>query len=478
MIFSGWTNPLALLQLELIQRDYEGHPVPEDLKQQVAALDDEKDAMNFEAVDILYKALDKLPRDPKFTYVQPNDLEGIRRERPDGPRQLGGLAEIDLLDKFHGAWTGRAVGCALGKPVEGIGIMGRQGMRGRKAIRTYLENRQHWPLDYYFSGVDAGDDLQIGCPLSQRENIAFMEPDDDIHYTLVALRVLEDYGPGFKWRDVASVWNQSLPYSAICTAEAQAIMNYNNAVPKKARSDWVTPEYTSINRNPYREWIGAQIRADGWGYACAGNPELAAEFAYRDACWTHRANGIYGEMMFAAIMAAAFVVSDPIELIDIGLSEIPRNSRLAEACRAALAQAPVCGDSWATSGAGPQATPKAPAVGHFHAYMDWVEEHYGDLSGVHTVNNALVVIGSMIFGQMDFHQSVCRSVEGGWDTDCNGATCGSIVGIANGSTALDSTLIAPLNDTIRPNVIGFQEISMTELAERTLKVHRTIVANG
>ena len=352
MIFTGWETPLTLLGHELIQRDYEGHTVPEDLKEKVAAFDDEKDAMNFEAVDTLYRALDQLPKDQAFAYVQPNDLESIRKERPDGPRQLGGIAETDLLDRFHGAWTGRAAGCALGKPVEGMGILGQRGMGGRQAIRTYLENRLHWPLDYYFSGADAGDNLRIGCPQSQRENIAFMEADDDIHYTLVALRVLENFGPDFKWRDVATVWNTSLPYYAICTAEAQAIMNYNNAVPRKAPSDWVTPEYTSTNRNPYREWIGAQIRADGWGYACAGNPELAAAFAFRDACWTHRANGIYGEMMFAATMAAAFVVSDPIELINIGLSEIPRNCRLAEACRAALAQVPDCDG--------------------FHGYMDWV----------------------------------------------------------------------------------------------------------
>jgi len=458
MIFTGWEGPLTLLQLELIQRDYEGHPVPEDLKEQIAALDDEKDAMNFRAVDTLYRALDKLPKDPKFTYVQPSDLEGIRRERPDGPRQLGGLAEADLLDKFHGAWTGRAAGCALGKPVEGMGIVGQQGMNGRKAIRTYLENRQHWPLDDYISGADAGDKLQIHCPLSQRENIAFMEPDDDIHYTLIALRVLENYGPDFTWRKVAATWNLSLPYYAICTAETQAILNYNNAVPRKVVSDWVTPEYTSTNRNPYREWIGAQIRADGWGYACAGNPERAAEFAFRDACWTHRANGIYGEMMFAAIIAAAFVVSDPVELVNIGLSEIPQNSRLAEACREALAQVPNCQD--------------------FERYMDWVEEQYGDLHGVHTVNNALVVIGSFIYGQTDFHQSICRSVEGGWDTDCNGATCGSIVGAVSGAGQLESRLVSPLNDTIKPSVIGFQEVSMAELAERTLKVHQQVADSG
>jgi ADP-ribosylglycohydrolase len=458
MIFTGWDTPLKLVKAEVVQKEYEGIPVPDDLKERVAALDDEKDAMNFDAVDSLFEALDKLPGDPEFSYVQPNDLESIRKERPDGPRQLGGIPDADLLDKFHGAWTGRSVGCALGKPIEAMGIRGQLGMSGRKAIRTYLENRQHWPLDDYISGADAGDDFTLYCPQSQRENIAFMEPDDDIHYTLIALRVLEEFGPEFTWRKVAHTWNNSLPYNAICTAETQAILNYNKAVPRKAISDWVTPEYTSTTRNPYREWIGAQIRADGWGYACAGNPERAAEFAYRDACWTHRANGIYGEMMFAAIIAAAFVVSDPIELINIGLSEIPQNCKLAEACRAAMTQAPDCQE--------------------FDVFMDWVVEHYGDLHGVHTVNNALVVIGSMIFGQMDFHQSICRSVEAGWDTDCNGATCGSIVGAVSGAQSLKSGLVAPLNDTIRPSVIGFQDVSMTELAERTLKVHQKVNGCG
>ncbi len=455
MIFTGWGTPLELLRMEVVQCDYEGRTVPEALREEFISLWDEKEYMNFDAVDILYKKLEQLPRDPDFGYVQPNDLEGIRKERPDGPRQLGAAREADLLDKFHGAWTGRAAGCALGKPVEHMGIRGQLGMRGRKAIRTYLENRKHWPLDYFFSGADAGDKLTVFCPQSQRENIAYMEPDDDIHYTLIALGILEKTGPDFGWRDVANFWNSSLPYNVICTAESQAILNYNNAVPRASNfrdaSDWVTSDYTSSNRNPYREWIGAQIRADGWGYACAGNPELAAEFAFRDACWTHRANGIYGEMLFAAIIAAAFVVNDPIELVGIGLSEIPKNCKLAEACRQGLNAASENDD--------------------FHGYMDWVEEHYGELHGVHTVNNALVVIGAMIFGHMDFHQSICRSVEGGLDTDCNGATCGSITGAVVGATAIDSSLVPPLNDTIRPSVIGFQEITMTALAERTLQVH-------
>ncbi|HBO15638.1 MAG TPA: ADP-ribosylglycohydrolase family protein [Porticoccaceae bacterium] len=459
MIFTGWESPLQLLKMEVVQRAYEGYVVPIALKEHITQLDDENDAMNFEAVDGLFSELAKLSKDPNFTYSQPNDLVNIRKQRPEGPRQMGGLKEADLLDKFHGAWTGRAAGCALGKPVEHMGILGQQGMRGRKAIRTYLENRCQWPLNDYFSGADAGDAFTLFSPQSQRENITYMEPDDDIHYTLIALAILEKVGPSFSWHDIATFWNSCLPYNAICTAESQAILNYNNAVPRRSDTttrSWVTSDYTSSNRNPYREWIGAQIRADGWGYACAGNPELAAEFAFRDASWTHRANGIYGEMLFAAIVAAAFVENDPYTLVAIGLSEIPKNSKLAEACRNALQQAQVHDD--------------------FEGYMDWVDAHYGDLNGVHTVNNALVVIGAMIFGQMDVHQSICRSVEGGLDTDCNGATCGSITGAAMGAKAMDSILVAPLNDTIRPSVIGFQEVTMSDLAERTLQVYRKVSA--
>ena len=364
MIFTGWESPLALLKYELVQLDYEGVVVPLEITNKVKDLDDETHKMDFDLVDKIYVELETLKVASSFKYDQPYALNDIKKARPAGPRKLDSISDADLIDKFHGAWTGRSVGCALGKPVEGMGIRGQKGLIGRAAIKQYLENRGHWPLDYYFSGEDVDDGFVVYCPNSQRENISFMEPDDDIHYTLIALAILEKYGAEFTWRHVAHTWNNCLPYNVICTAESQAILNYNNATPRSTVSDWVTPEYTSSNRNPYREWIGAQIRADGWGYGCAGNPELAAEFAYRDACWTHRANGIYGEMMFAAIIAAAFSVDDPVDLINIGLSEIPENCKLAEASRRALSEMDQTKD--------------------FYKYMDWVEAEFGELSGAYS----------------------------------------------------------------------------------------------
>lgn len=451
MLIAGYETPLRLLGHELVQLEYEGFKVPERAKELFGQLNPDSDDFNEIGIQRVRALLEKLPRNPEFHYVQPDDLETIRRERPDGPRKLKlGYGDDDLLDRLHGAWTGRAAGCALGKPVEGL---------ARLSIKRRLQALQHWELDYYFSGASVEGCTALGSEKSWRENIACMEPDDDIHYTLIGLKTLAEIGPDFMWFDVANVWNSALPYNKICTAETQAILNYNMSTSSsqagaRDRRPSTTPAFTSRNNNPYREWIGAQIRADGWAYACAGNPELAAEFAWRDAHWTHTANGIYGEMFAAAMIAAAFVERDPMTIVETGLSEIPANCRLAEDVRWALKTIPAC-----------------PS---FEAFMEMAELRFKGMSPVHTVNNAIIVVMSLFYGRMNPDRSICVSVMGGLDTDCNGATVGSIVGAASGRAGFGGRLAASLNDTVKPLVFGFQQVTMKELAERTLKIHKTV----
>jgi len=352
------------------------------------------------------------------------------------------------------------VGCALGKPSELIGL-GRDAAgnsNGRALVKRYLERRGDWPLSDYFSGRDLGDGLSLWCPQSQREQIAYMEPDDDIHYTLVALGCVEAHGPAFSWQHVAQYWLDHLPIYSICTAEAQAIENFQSRSTRPGDWHcWATPEFTRRHKNPYREWIGAQIRSDGWGWMCAGKPELAAELAYRDACWTHERNGIYGAMMFAAIQAAAFVEHDPVRLIEIGLSEIPAACRLAENTRRLLGWLERCPD--------------------FESCMDEVERALVGVYPVHTLDNALVCLLSLFYGKMSPDLSICTSVMCGHDTDCNGATVGSIVGAATGRKKLGGSLAGRLNDTIKPSMIGFAEVTMESLAARTLVQFRNVDAH-
>ena len=56
----------------------------------------------------------------------------------------------------------------------------------------------------------------------------------------------------------------------------------------------------------------------------------------------------------------------------------------------------------------------------------------------------------------------------------NVATCGPIVGAWAGSNQLTSPRVAPLNVTIKPLVIGLQEVTMAELARRKLRVSQNV----
>lgn len=452
-----WATPYEMLRVEFAQRADEGCRIPLALRERFGHLHPDHDAWNRGALDPIYQELEALEPCAELAAREPNELADIHALRPEGPRDLGWQPEeAEALDRFHGAWLGRASGCALGKPVEGMGMGRHEGrLCGRANIKRYLHNRGEWPLRDYFSGRDVGDGMQIGCQGSQREHICCMEPDDDIHYSLVGLHVVRKAGPAFTWVDVAQTWLHHIPYGAICTAETQAYYNYVSRSSRMGNDDGgplrrqlaATPAFTRRHWNPYREWIGAQIRSDGFAWCCAGKPELAAEFAWRDASWTHERNGIYGEMFCAAMQAAAFVEHDPRRLVAIGLSEIPAECRLARAVRQLL--------TWIEE------------LVDWEACMDRVEATYPTMSPVHTINNALICVLGLFAGGMDTVESPAIAVMAGLDTDCNGATVGSIVGAAAGSRAFRMDLAGRLNDTIRPNITLCREVTMTELAAQT-----------
>ncbi len=462
---AGSETPLGLLMMEMKQRRDEGVQIPPAFHQAVAALNPQQDAWNEDKVWPLYDELMAMPEDAALAANEPNDLAAIRSLRPGGPRDLHWTpCDAELLDRLHGAWTGRATGCALGKPVEGWGMSELDGKPdGRRRIKRYLEAMGAWPLrDFIPAGKAAG--LEMPSSPSTRDRIAFMESDDDIHYSLVGLGILESYGPDFNWRQVARYWLDHIPVTNIFTAEQQAILNLQNRTQcgwPEAPNYAATPQFTRRHRNPYREWIGAQIRADGFAWCCAGKPELAAEFAWRDASWTHERSGIYGEMMFAAIEAAAFVEHDPRQLVEIGLSEIPRDCRLARATRQMLEYIARRRD-WENCMAEVERL-----CAEISPDYRWGDRDIPGMHPIHTINNALICVLAMCCGRMDTLEAPAVAVMCGLDTDCNGATVGSIVGAAAGRAAFDNTLAGRLNDTIKARMLGFQDITMRELAERT-----------
>lgn len=417
-----------LVKDEIIQRSEEGAEAAGFMERWEQARDEEE-------LWQLYHELCALPIREDFAYGEPNDLDAIRASRDVGVRRFKmNICEEDLLDRLYGAWLGRVAGCMLGKPVEGWSY---------ERIRQYCEGANAWPLRNYLppesrSAPEGVPQPYTWCTLG---HFSYGERDDDTDYTVLGLHIFERHGAGFTTRHVGDAWLHLLPAYQTYTAERQAYINLVNELPL---------EQVPVYLNPYREWIGARIRADFWGYVAPGMPEKAAEFAYRDAALSHVKNGIYGEMFAAAMIASAFATQDVQQIIQAAAAEIPANSREAEMIRDCLLWRKEC-------------------RGWQEAYERLLNRYYGMYHPVHTVNNDAIVLNALLWGWPDYEQVVTIAVMQGMDTDCNGATAGSIWGAAFGAKQLPQKWIEPLHDRLVSAVFGFAENRISELAQNSLK---------
>jgi ADP-ribosylglycohydrolase len=278
-----------------------------------------------------------------------------------------------------------------------------------------------------------------------RGNIVRAVSDDDTNYTILGLIMVERHGHDLTTGYVGRMWHETLPYSHVCTAEHVAYANLVRGIE---------PPHTATYRNPFRQWIGAQIRCDAFGYCANGNAARAAAWAHTDAALSHTRNGIYGEMFFAALIAACTALSEIDGALDIALAEIPPKSRFAEMVR------------WMRE--------LREDERDWEAARDRIEDRYGHLHVVHTINNAAVVLLGLLWGESNFHKTVSRAVLAGWDTDCNGATAGSVFGALHGEAAIPAGYVRPLHDTLASSLAGFSEGSIFDYAERSLRAARSM----
>jgi ADP-ribosylglycohydrolase len=422
-----------LIKTELKQRREEGCDVDAIADRIAAALADGASEQMFSA---LYDELMALPVSDAFPYVEPSELAEIQAQRPgaDSPATFQWHDDI-ALDRIYGGWLGRAAGCCLGKPVEGW---------RRDRIEKYLSERNALPLSDYIPFAE--NMIAARLKPSTRGNIHCMDRDDDMDFPVLGLLALERKGNGTSARTIANTWVSRIPFAQTYTAEGVAYRNFTLGI-------W--PPQSAIYRNPFREWIGAQIRADIFGYVMPGRPAKAAALAFADASVSHDKNGIYGEMLVAAMVAAAFVSGSIDDIVNAGLAQIPARCRLAEAVRNTQQW---CRDELAG---------EAPA---WQQVWSQIEQHYGHYHGVHTINNAAVVVMSLYFGAEDYEAGIVSSVLAGWDTDCNAATVGSILGVKFGAKALPQKWTGVLNDRLLSDVRGEADNKISDLAARTVVV--------
>ncbi len=397
-----------------------------------------KDEIKKKLGDVLFDVVFSAGQRESYPYVEPSELEQIQLLRRGSDEPIPYDKEA-LRDKISGAWMGRTAGCMLGKTVEGI--------RTDELI-PFLKETGNYPMHRYIYRNDLKEDTASKYKFNFKsriyaDEIDGMPVDDDINYVVMAQLMIDKYGKNFTPYDVSRMWIASQGKDAYCTAERVAFCNFIKGY---------TPPQSAIYKNPYREWIGAQIRGDYYGYINPGNPRAAAEMAWRDASISHVKNGIYGEMFISAMLALAASTNALKEVIVGALNEIPPKSRLYEDVMSVVSDY--------ENGVSEKEV--------FKSIHEKYDEHTGH-GWCHTNPNAMIVAASLLYGEGDFGKTVCLAVQTGFDTDCNGATAGSVFGLAYGAVAIPEYWTKPFDGKLYTSIFGADKVMIDGCVERTLK---------
>lgn len=262
--------------------------------------------------------------------------------------------------------------------------------------------------------------------------------NDDITYELALLKAVEKCGKKVTSADIAEQWVALIPMG--WSAEDIALQNLKLGV---------FPPESGYRNNPYREWIGAQMRGAVCGMLYPGDPRNAARLAFMDGQISHHNNGVLGEVFNAVLTSLAYVMNDIHEIVATAISLIPRDSEYFSVVDFALDQA-IKASNWEEA---------------------WkvCEEKFGIYNWIHAYPNAAAEVIALWFGNNDFDETIHICAMEGYDVDCNAAQIGTVVAVASGKP-LASHWLDPIGDELITYMRGNEKLSIRELSKRTVEL--------
>lgn len=295
--------------------------------------------------------------------------------------------------KMLACWRGKAVGGTLGQTFEGL----------------------EGPLDADFyhpvpTGMVPNDDLDLqvlyACVLDQEP-----EPRVDRHRLARA------------WADhVAFPWNEY-------------------GVGMRNLAEGLQPPLTGSYDNWFTCGEGAAIRSELWACLAPGDPDLAAAYAYEDACFDHVGDGIVAAQLLARMQALAFEHHDAepqtlATILDQALAATDPTSGIAR----------VVSDvrRWHAEGL------------RWQAVRERIVAAYSgdDFTDVRP-NTGFVVLG--LLAGHDFAERILITNNCGFDTDSTTATVGALLAILD-PASIPARWLAPIGDdlVLNPEITGIE----------------------
>lgn len=243
-------------------------------------------------------------------------------------------------------------------------------------------------------------------------------PNDDLDIQLVWLDVLLDKGIYFTSSQLMEAWIEEYDYNF--GEYAYGRRNYLRGIKP--------PVSGSYGNDYYKTGMGCPIRSEVWGMICPGNPDLAAEYAYKDGILDHEGESVWAQQFLAAVEAEAFFEKNLMKLIQTGLNYVPTHSQLYECIN--------------------------DAIKHFNSGLAW-QDTWRKLKNQHSHPdctyapfNLGIIIMALLYGRGSFEEALTIAVNSGWDIDCTCSSTAAILGIISGRKGFEKKWLDYAGDKV------------------------------
>jgi len=255
------------------------------------------------------------------------------------------------------------------------------------------------------------------------------DADDDTDIEYIAMHILEAHGFDCNSQELANQW------LAHILSSGSGVYIGNRQAWYLMQDGFQPPETGSRTYNEHWYSIDSQITTEVLGAVSPGLGQVALDTAGKFARISNDGFPVHAAQLYAVMYAKAFFEPNVVTLVTESLEAIPVTSRTYEVASDVL--------DWyledANDGALDWRATRQKLYNYYQGtsakgrYYNWLES---------TINSGATVL-AILYGGGDFNDTVQIGVLAGWDSDCNPATAGGLIGTINGYSGLPSDLTDP-----------------------------------
>ncbi|CAN5847707.1 hypothetical protein BH24DEI2_BH24DEI2_22050 [soil metagenome] len=313
------------------------------------------------------------------------------------------LSYEHYLDKVLGGWIGKCIGGTIGARFEGN--------------KDWIEISP----EEMFPGT--------------------VPPNDDLDLQILWLKVLEEKGAALTSDDLAEAWLEGCWYP----------FNEYGIFRKNYRLGIHPPESGRFGNQFWETGMGCPIRAEIWGYAFPGAPDLAAEYARRDGVLDHTEESVGAERLFAAMASMAFFVDDYRVLYERFKHYLPIGTPVARLTEEAF-----------------RAHEEGLSLRDARKRLMLLA---GNPEACDARTNVPFTFLGLLYGGEDLEETMLATLRCGYDTDCTMATAGALLGQMLGASRIPTHLKEAIGDEL---VVGIEyardDMALSALARDTARI--------